>query len=245
MARNYKHRPLYEVIKDGRHDARDSGTVNHKLNRATSSKRQAIQWAKRPRAVQFNTGRLELSLPYPIAITAVLGVILVILVAFRLGQWHGTAFYKQTGIPGRSEGRLVGPGNLGPIPGARQSLTTQDVGIVKHSPKPAEPRATSRQGRTVTGDHIIRLVQYQRKADLVPVKEYFASHGIETEITQQGRWYFLVTKNRYQNPEKPGTDGYKVKQRIIELGAGYKAPDGYESFAPNFFRDAYGKKVQE
>jgi hypothetical protein len=58
--------------------------------------------------------------------------------------------------------------------------------------------------------------------------------------------YFLQTKNRYNNPGTPGTDGYKALQKIIEVGAKYKgqAPPGYVTFAPNFFSDAYGKKVK-
>jgi hypothetical protein len=48
----------------------------------------------------------------------------------------------------------------------------------------------------------------------------------------------------YENPEMSGTDGFKMKQRIINIGAKYKASKGYETFAPYFFKDAYGKKVR-
>jgi hypothetical protein len=57
-----------------------------------------------------------------------------------------------------------------------------------------------------------------------------------------------VTKNGYDNPDKPGTDGYLAKQKIIELGAGYKPPTGYETFrradGTGPFNDAFGMKFE-
>lgn len=44
-----------------------------------------VRWF-RPRVIQFNNGRVELTIPYPIAIAVVLAFILIILAAFRLGQ---------------------------------------------------------------------------------------------------------------------------------------------------------------
>jgi len=80
---------------------------------------------------------------------------------------------------------------------------------------------------------------------LEPVKQYFASFGIETEIRQVGSWYYLVTKDKYENPERPGTEGYVAKERIIKLGANYKAPPGYESFGTQPFHDAYGMRFDD
>ena len=78
------------------------------------------------------------------------------------------------------------------------------------------------------------------------MQAHFSEYGIETEIVAERGHYFLQTKERYDNPDKPGTDGYKALQRIKEIGAKYKgkAPPGYETFAPNYFSDAYGKKVK-
>jgi hypothetical protein len=80
---------------------------------------------------------------------------------------------------------------------------------------------------------------------LEPVKEHFAQFGIETEIKRIDEWYYLVTKDKYDNPQKPGTDGYLARQRIIELGAQYKAPPGYETFGKEPFHDAYGMKFDD
>jgi hypothetical protein len=94
---------------------------------------------------------------------------------------------------------------------------------------------------------VIVLVQHDAMADLLPVQAHFAEAGIELEIVQQGGLYFLQTKQRYDNPATPGTDGYKAKQKIAEVGAKYKgkAPPGYATFAPHYFSDAYGKKVEK
>jgi hypothetical protein len=83
-------------------------------------------------------------------------------------------------------------------------------------------------------------------ADLKAVEAHFLENGIELEIVQQGGLYFLQTKQRYDNPNTPGTDGFKAKQKIAEVGAKYKgkAPPGYETFAPRYFSDAYGRKVE-
>ena len=67
----------------------------------------------------------------------------------------------------------------------------------------------------------------------------------ETEIKKVGDWYYLVTKHRYEKPDRAGTDGYLAKQEIIKLGAKYKAPAGYESFGREPFHDAYGKKFDD
>jgi hypothetical protein len=100
--------------------------------------------------------------------------------------------------------------------------------------KPAKP----------AGDNIIVIVTYTKQEDLMPVAAYFKKNGIETEVIKQGSYYFLVTKDRFENPQRSGTDGYKMIQTIKRLGANYRAPDGYERFSSTPFQDAYGKKVK-
>jgi hypothetical protein len=96
-----------------------------------------------------------------------------------------------------------------------------------------------------TGNNVIVLVQYDSLPDLAPVQAHFSEHGIETRIVTEGGRYFLQTIQKYDNPATAGTDGYRAKQRITEVGAKYKgkAPAGYETFAPHYFSDAYGKIV--
>jgi len=95
------------------------------------------------------------------------------------------------------------------------------------------------------GNNRIVIQEYQVRAHLEPVKKYFDQSGIETEIRKIGGTYYLVTREKYENPGRAGTDGYVAKQRIIAVGAQYKAPQGYETFARNLFKDAYGMKFDD
>ena len=96
------------------------------------------------------------------------------------------------------------------------------------------------------GDHVIVIASYSRDSHLEPVKSYFARFGIETNIITRNGRYLLVTQQRYDNPERAGSDGYIAKQKIIECGAGYSPPkgSGYEPFAPQLFSDSYGMKIK-
>jgi len=198
---------------------------------------ETSKWPRRPRFVQFNAGRLELSVPYAVVITACLLVVLFILIGFRLGQAGGRAKEKSAAAA------------VEPVKKADPQATDLAT-AVSVKPETVQAEKTGRKSRPKmvepipSGDHIIVLVQYPTRADLVPVRQYYADNGIETEIIFENGWYFLVTKNRYRNPNREDTDGYRVKQRIIKLGSKYKAPTGHETFAPNLFRDAYGKKVK-
>jgi hypothetical protein len=193
---------------------------------------------RKPRIVQFNFGRIEFSMPYPLAFALVLFLIVLVLVAFRLGYYLTdqraistaveTPQIKRTTPMERETADIREP------PAPVEDSTLQGIEDVT----PVQPRST--------GNNVIVLVQYEARADLVPVKAHFGEYGIDTEIVMEGGSYFLQTKNRYDNPGTPGTDGYKARQKIIEVGAEYKgkAPPTFETFAPNFFSDAYGKKVK-
>jgi len=252
MVRNRKKKALYEVM--GRLSPKLSyGKAVEQLHPKADKDKSAVAtatphtpekasiWLKRPRIVQFNAGRIEISIPYQLAIALLLGIILAVLVSFRLGQ--GTKNQDSLG----SAGVISGEKN-----GERAAKAANLSAVQKKPPnaavRPAEKAApdTGIAAVAPTGDNVIVLVEYGVRADLVPVQKHFATYGIETEIVKENRRYFLITKNRYENPAKPGTDGYRVKQRIIEAGAAYKgkAPEGYETFAPHFFKDAYGKKVR-
>ena len=99
--------------------------------------------------------------------------------------------------------------------------------------------------RVSSGNNRIVIQTWQVRSQLEPVKRFFAENGIATEIREISGMYYLITKDRYANPEKRGTDGYYAKQRIIELGSQYKAPAGYGSFGAKPFYDAYGMRFND
>ncbi|MFA5251208.1 MAG: hypothetical protein WC454_01310 [Phycisphaerae bacterium] len=200
--------------------------------------KKAAVWLNKPRAVQLNAGKIEISVPYQLVIALLLGLVLLVLVAFRLGQ-----------ISYRSGQKVASPAAKTPeaVQKAAPKVTAA-VAPPRVAPAevktPAPPVVQKVEPVKSKGDNRIVIQSYQLMADLEPVKQYFAGFGIETEIIKVDAWYYLVSKDKYENPGKPGTDGYLAKQKIIELGAKYKAPQGNETFGDQPFRDAYGKKFE-
>ncbi|MBN2457463.1 MAG: hypothetical protein JXB29_13175 [Sedimentisphaerales bacterium] len=233
-----KRKALYEVIAKGRlrvpryekvpvapqvDETKRDDPVKSKTNDKIIS--EGVDWRKRPRIIQLNAGRVEVSVPYQVAIAIGLGLVLLMLVFFRLGQNLGRdRVISQKGTSGSEA--------MSELAAAQQTRYTRSIAL---------SNTDKTQIAATAANHIV-IQAFRRRADLEPVREYFAQFDIRTEIRKIERWYYLITKDTYENPGKPGTDGYLVKQRIIQLGANYKAPQGYETFAPNFFKDAYSKR---
>ncbi len=244
MARSRKKMALYEAMTK----AQFKSGYGKKLDKLHPEKRdenehasatqervipgRAAQWWRKPRVVQFNAGRIEFSISYPLAIALLLGIILILLAAFRIGRGiSAPAGQIPQSVPEEPAGQLI----TDTPPVVDRPEITEPVTVSGGTTEPAAPK----------GSNVIVLVEYQAQADLVPVKKHFARYGIETEIVNWAGRYFLITKDRFEG-FGPESDGYKAKQKIIEVGALYKgqAPEGYETFAPHFFKDAYGKKIE-
>jgi hypothetical protein len=249
MAHNREKKALYEVInkatwlKPHNDKAMEQPQVEELLKSEHPIAKLAtpgrVRWLNKPRIAQLNNGRVEVSVPYQLAVALVLGLVLLVLIAFRLGQISYRSAQKST----------VEKAPAGIQKPASAASTERPAATKMTSGVPQEAVAATAKTPTAAvkpkGDNRIVIQSYQFKDDLEPVKQYFAQFGIETEIRKIGDWYYLVTKDKYENPGKPGTDGYIMKQKIIELGAKYKAPTGYESFGSKPFSDAYGKKFEE
>jgi hypothetical protein len=256
MTRNRGKKALYEVMSKARVKPDQGTIVEHlrprKPDKEAPSVRQkgaagapkaAAKWWKKPSIVQFNAGRFEFSMPYQVAIVLLLVFIFVIIAVYRLGQSSYPAGQQETDGQGAAVQEMDDQTPLeraiaDVMPLSSQPENSENTANMTARTEVAEPAKP-------TGNNVIVLAQYGALADLGPVQLHFSEYGIETEIVPERGSYFLQTKERYDNPGTPGTDGYKAKQRIIEVGAKYKgkAPAGYEPFAPNYFSDAYGKKV--
>ena len=250
MARNRKKKSLYEVIGktwakpsypktlEQLHPEKPGKDKPITAKSAIETPERAAQWPRRPKIVQFNAGRIEISMPYQLAIALLLGAVLLVLVVFRLGQITYPGDRKVTS-------------SVAKTPGSVQKVTGQAIVSTPRTPVPAEKivavSASAKKAEPVKskGNNRIVIQTYQLRTHLEPVKRYFAQFGIETEIIKTGDWYYLVTATKYENPEKPGTDGYSAKQKIIELGAKYKAPPGYETFGSKPFHSAFGKRFDD
>jgi hypothetical protein len=154
-------------------------------------------------------------------------------VAFRLGQNLGSKAVTNSAAVPKNELKLT------ERPAVQLPEKAEPVKKVQSAVQ--KPAAADTKG----GNNRIVIQTWRVKEQLEPVKEYFVKSGIETEIINEGDWYYLVTKEKYENPDKSGTQGYVVKQKIIELGAKYQPLAGSPGFGPQPFHDAYGKKFNE
>ncbi|MHC4069350.1 MAG: hypothetical protein ACYS18_06550 [Planctomycetota bacterium] len=232
MARKRRKKALYEVIggiwsKDSSEDSLGKyppkAPEDEPAAKGPSWAPRRSIFLKKPRLVQLNAGRFEMSISYQLAIAIMLGFVLVVLIAFQIGK------------------------SSQPV---AEELSSQQLDELSAETESALQNATDGQVASdeLTGNNRIVIQTYQLRSHLEPVKQYFASFGVETEIKKIDDWYYLVTENKYDNPEKPGTNGYFAKQRIIELGADYKAPTGYESFKRGDktpFHDAFGMNFND
>ena len=230
MVYKAKKKALYEVIIRGKsktgyeHLQPKVEQAGHQApqDAISSPSPSVVRWVRKPRTVQFNAGRIEFSMPYQVGIAVLLGALLVLVIVFRLGERVGS----------RKDTRLA-PASQASAQIKEQITSAKDAG--------GEQTVSLGRNRIV-------IKMYQVREQLAPVKEYFDKLGVATEIVERNNWYYLVTKNGFDNPDKPGTDGYLARQKIIELGAGYKAPAGYETFrrADGMppFNDAFGMKFE-
>ncbi len=269
MARKRGKKALYEVMSKARKKPGFGRTLEKMLPEKPVSKKEEIvevavkkrsaadvetsktaaKWWRKPRVVQFNVGRIEFSMPYQLGVALVLGSVLLIVAAFRLGQiYYSTDSNPNEPVKNVNDNIMEATIQEKPVKQQEAANVIEQVSPVEEDnaltdtkePEPAEP-VTPKS----TGNNVIVIQQWGAREDLRPVQAHFAEYGIKTEIVLENGNYFLQTVNRYNNPGKPGTDGYEALQEIIKVGAKYKgqAPPNYETFSARFFRDAYGKRV--
>jgi hypothetical protein len=267
MARNHVgHMALYEAVNKERFNAAQKKELS-RLTQGTTEPAQSVSpikpvtippqqpkntdvkqtvWAKKPKLFGINNGRIEFLLPYPIAITIVMALALLLIGSFRIGQ-------------------AVGKGNIGEF-GAKNTDTATETTIDLDTAKVAKEMARSvvaihaasssvtapPQAATATdtgiakgGELVIVLAELKNGTnakDLEPAKQYFDEHGISTEIKVFRGSYFLVTTEKYDSVGR-GTPGAAIIEKIGQVGAKYKAPSGYGGFGSKPFSDAYGRKM--
>ncbi|MCF7972631.1 MAG: hypothetical protein K9N55_02335 [Phycisphaerae bacterium] len=207
--------------------------------------RKAISWKQKP--IQCHDGRLEITLSTRVAIMTALCLIVVCLACFKAGQWYpelqGRLFIDnrnnspdQTGLPNMASANQ---------PVASRS---EPAGTMPQSKAPVIQTVQSdRPSRPLIHGNAIVIQEFDKKADLVAVGRFFDSQGISTEIVSRENTYYLITQERFHyNPASaPQTSGNRLLNEIRLLGKDYKAPLGLESFAPNKFKGAYGRNIDD
>lgn len=124
-----------------------------------------------------------------------------------------------------------------PVQIPRQELPPQPV----EPPKPA-PVATAPAVKTGNNVIVIQYITTSREKELLPVQEFFTKNGVATEIFRRGGGSYVVTRDRFENPNRPGTDGHAMLLKIREVGKRYPVETGDRQFGT--FQDAYGMLKQ-
>lgn len=181
------------------------------------------------------TGTLVISVPYRVAGVIVLAMILVVLMAFWLGQIRGTR-------------RSVEPE---PVQASEPAVTEKDEGSAAAETKETDESETVQEKTEAdrvlsspAGDNVIVIATVKDAEDLKPVQEYFTANGVGTEILQRELYCFLVTADRFQSPNRRGSNGYRALQLIKKIGLDYKVPAGGKNFGKEPFQDAYPMKLR-
>ncbi len=261
MARNRGKKALYEVISKAKARQDYGKSLEQIRPKKTEETKPAAEpsktmadWWKKPRIAQFNAGRFEFSVPYQVAIVIGLVLVLMLLGSYRMGQ--------KSQLPGQlaaaEQGEAAGQIDQGAAAAQATAGIEQPVAPVDDVPPPTEeitpaedvtPEVEELEPVKPKGKNAIVLAQSGRVVDLEPVVAHFAEYGIALTIEPlENGQYLLRTAQQYvRNPAEPGTDGFEAKREIIRVGALYKgkAPAGLDTFAPHYFSDAYGKKVED
>ncbi|MGA2173103.1 MAG: hypothetical protein ABSG82_08885 [Sedimentisphaerales bacterium] len=264
MVHNNKKKALYEVIRSAGsrtgyeqvHQGEPAGPSTMprtgQQGGDAMSPPSAVRWVRKPSVVQFNAGRIEFSMPYQLSIAVLLGAALLIVIAFRLGERFGSpsASSRQAGPAATKQAiKPIDSIDSARDRSAQSKPEPKQAAVSKAAPATTVATDAGKQASSPpagqTGRNRIVIQTYQVRSHLEPVKEYFDKLGVATEIIEKNSWYYLVTKNRYDNIDKAGSEGFLAKQKIVELGAGYKAPAGYETFGPKPFNDAFGMRFEE
>lgn len=197
-----------------------------------AEKKPVALWSARPKPVRIYADRIELCFSWQVVGIAALTFVVLLLVFFKLGRISSTSpteVVKKSAAPVSVSVQQIMPKTK------PAEMVVRPVSQPQASPKVVEPM----------GDNVIVITSFRVNTDLEPVKQYFAKAGITTEIIKRGSRYLLVTQNRFSDIEKPGTDGYLMKRKIMSIGANYKPPiaSGFESFGAKPFQDVYGMKL--
>ncbi|HPD47737.1 MAG TPA: hypothetical protein P5279_13825 [Anaerohalosphaeraceae bacterium] len=270
MARDPKRMALYEAIRKGqlkRQGGRRTvlfrpfgsgrGRLGQRRWQDTSLSRLNGAGYSRRRPPGLLRGRLPVSLKR-LGVVAVAAALIVV-GSTRLWRSRGSDGWflndstppaEQPGVPGGGNGDND---NIWPSPVRPQRVEVTPVPSAEVAVAPkTDDQPPKEQVKTSQpqGTNVIVIQVYKQRRDLEPVKEHFARYGVETEIVRRGSYFFLVTKQLYHRCSVDSTkfnekyDGDVARKKIQEIGAKYKAPPGYESFAAHLFSDAYAEKVR-
>jgi hypothetical protein len=226
IPRKKKKMALYEVFNKGMSNSRRRQELESRVTGGTQVQRTQTKpragSTGSPQAIQFNRGRVEISLRYDLAIVLGLLALVCLMGAYRLGE--------HMSIKESESGQVKDAAPASAMPTVDSTTVTEAV----------ETERTADETESISsGDNWIVIATHQSEGQLAPVQQYFEGCGIETQIRKVAGVYILHTKQSYGNPNRSGSDGERILRQIVELGRKYEPPSGYKSFD---FTTAYGMK---
>ncbi len=235
--------PVNTIVAEKSSSGQTAATQLNNQSPNNESNLESVKlWRLKPKIIQFMKDRVEFSVNYQALAVAGFVLILLLLVAYKLGQKAGRS----------------GSGREAAVAAAGQALDVRspvDVAVsVNPEPvqRPSRVETTDNSAVSAPGgqiaDHIILIasVNLPDRRNLEPVQRHFEKIGIQTQIRRpvgSNKWV-LVTTKRFADTSKPGSEGAVMLQRIKEHGLKYQTPAGYDGFG-QLFQDAYIMKVVE
>jgi len=175
-------------------------------------------------------------------VVTVLGVALVVLMIFGIGKALMRPAQAPTPTPAATvtdEPPIAVQRPAEPRPAVPQTAVEPPKRV--EAPRPVVVAPVRQTGNNVI---VIQYISSSRENELRPVQEFFNRNGIATELMRRGGGSYLVTRDRFENPNRSGSDGYEMKKKIKTLGKKYPAQTGDTKFGAEPFQDAYGMLKQ-
>lgn len=173
--------------------------------------------------------------PALLGMLAVLAVALVVFLIYSIGAYFVGLVSSRSPV----EEPVVA---VQPVEPAVQRPEPQVSPAVQPTAEPVRPTPGPVSPPAQTGNNVI-VIQYitsSRENELLPVRDFFAKNGVATEILRRGSGSYLVTRDRFENPNRTDTDGYAMLLKIRAIGKRYPVETGDRQFGTEPFQDAYG-----
>ena len=216
---------------------------------------QEVDRASEPRAGRL---QLRLSIPYWGLGVAALGLLLAVLVVYRLGQYSVERELTAAELPVNS-----------PLEKVRQSPLRKDVLSLERPSRPTAPieKTTANEAAKInrpapasvtvpeavglaspkapTGGLSLVLCGHDKREVLEPVKAYFDAAGLTTGIGRSGDRYVVYSLETVES--KTEATAQRLAQQIARLGASYNSskPTGVPGFTASTFSSAYWVNIAD
>lgn len=249
MARKPKRMALYEAIRQGQVKIAKGLESGHMRSDGRVNKKGVHEPVHDENALLNDHGKIPgiSALSKTFAIVSGLAVLVILLFGIWLGMHFGGTSEPETmtQTPVDQQGILEDAPNDKVAQEEEESSGFLGFGgkkpVQETTSVPAAEKPTVPQGDNVI---VIQQVPGADQQDkLLPIQAFYTGKGIPTEMIQRSGYTLLVTKAGFDhNPNREGTEGYRLIQRIKQLGLAYPEATGDTKFGLKPFQDAYPLK---